>query len=114
MMPLESQAFVTEHKGKVLDGQPICLSLQVCRVTYFCVLALVEQVRDGSTLRVRLYMPEGDHQVVNLSIAGVRCARSSGKPGESAEPWGDEVGFPLTHNVYFVSDSDSGKIFCGI
>lgn len=36
-------------------------------------------------------MPDGEHQIVNLSLAGVRCARSSGKPGETAEPWGDEV-----------------------
>jgi hypothetical protein len=53
--------------------------------------ALVEQVKDGSTVRVRLLMPDGEHQFVNLSLAGVRSPRVSAKPGETSEPWGDEV-----------------------
>ena len=55
------------------------------------MLAIVESVRDGSTLRVRLLMPDGDHQFVNIALAGVRCPRASGKQGEHAEQWGDEV-----------------------
>jgi staphylococcal nuclease domain-containing protein 1 len=54
--------------------------------------AIVEQVKDGTTLRVRLLMPEGDHQMVNIALAGVRSARASTKQGEPAEPWGEEVG----------------------
>ncbi|KAF7306137.1 Transcriptional factor [Mycena chlorophos] len=73
-MPVDSQAFVSEWKGKTLDG-------------------LVEQVRDGSTLRVRLYMPDGDHQVVNIALAGVRSARASSKQGEPSEQWGEEAKF---------------------
>uniref|UniRef100_A0A0W0FH61 Transcription factor n=1 Tax=Moniliophthora roreri TaxID=221103 RepID=A0A0W0FH61_MONRR len=73
-MPADSQAFVTEWKGKAID-------------------AIVEQVRDGSTLRVRLLMPEGDHQIVNIALAGVRCARAASKQGETAEPWGEEAKF---------------------
>ncbi|KAH9485463.1 Staphylococcal nuclease domain-containing protein 1 [Psilocybe cubensis] len=73
-MPTDSQAFVTEWKGKQLD-------------------ALVEQVRDGTTLRVRLFMPDGDHQMVNIALAGVRSARASSKQGEPSEPWGEEAKF---------------------
>ena len=54
-------------------------------------VALVEQVRDGSTLRVRLFMPNGDHQLTNIALAGVRCPRTSSKPDEQSEPWAEEV-----------------------
>lgn len=73
-MPTDSQAFVTEWKGKPID-------------------ALVEQVRDGTTLRVRLLMPDGEHQMVNIALAGVRSARASTKQGEPSEPWGEEAKF---------------------
>lgn len=58
---------------------------------------LVEQVRDGSTLRVRLFMPDGEHQVINIALAGVRCARAASKQGEPSETWGEEVSCPLNH-----------------
>jgi hypothetical protein len=73
-MPVDSQAFMSEWRGKELDG-------------------IVEQVKDGSTMRVRLLLPEGDHQVVNLALAGVRASRASGKPGETSEPFGEEGKF---------------------
>ncbi|KAF8633360.1 hypothetical protein AX17_004531 [Amanita inopinata Kibby_2008] len=73
-MPVESQAFVTEWKGKNLDG-------------------IVEQVRDGTTLRIRLLMPDGDHQMVNIVLAGVKSPRVSAKPGETSEQWGEEAKF---------------------
>ncbi|KAJ3849044.1 hypothetical protein EV368DRAFT_48091 [Lentinula lateritia] len=73
-MPTDSQAFLSEYKGQPLD-------------------AIVEQVRDGSTLRVRLLLPEGDHQLVNIALAGVRAARASTKQGEPSEPWGEEAKF---------------------
>jgi staphylococcal nuclease domain-containing protein 1 len=75
-MPVDSAAFMAEWRGTPLD-------------------AVVEQVKDGSTLRVRLLLPEGDHQVVNLALAGVRAARAAGKPGETSEPLGEEVRRPL-------------------
>lgn len=59
------------------------------------VLAIVEQVRDGSTVRVRLLMPEGDHQFVNISLAGVRCPRFASKQGESSEEFAEEVRYKL-------------------
>lgn len=55
------------------------------------LLAIVEQVRDGTTLRVRLLIPDGDHQMVNIALAGVRSAKVSTKQGEPSEPWGEEV-----------------------
>ncbi|KAF8893956.1 hypothetical protein BD779DRAFT_1504456 [Infundibulicybe gibba] len=73
-MPEDSHAFVTEWKGKSID-------------------AIVEQVRDGSTVRVRLLMPEGEHRIVNIALAGIRCARASMKQGEPSEPWGEEAKF---------------------
>ncbi|OJT09282.1 nuclease domain-containing protein 1 [Trametes pubescens] len=74
MMPTDSQTFITEWKGRPIDG-------------------LIEQVKDGSTLRIRLLMPDGDHQFVNIALAGVRCARAGGKPGEVSEQWGEEAKF---------------------
>lgn len=53
--------------------------------------AIVEQVRDGSTVRVRLLLPEGDHQFVNVAMAGVRTPRASSKQGEPSEQWGEQV-----------------------
>ncbi|KIY49308.1 transcription factor [Fistulina hepatica ATCC 64428] len=74
-MPLDSHAFVTEWKGRPLD-------------------AIVEQVRDGTTLRLRLLMPEGEHQFVNIALAGVRSPRISSKPGDApTEQWGEEAKF---------------------
>lgn len=76
-MPTDSQTFVSEWKGKSLD-------------------AIVEQVRDGTTLRTRLLMPDGEHQIVNIALAGVRSPRVASKPGESSETWGEEVGYITT------------------
>ncbi|KAH9054184.1 transcription factor [Lactarius vividus] len=71
-MPLDSQGFINEWKGKQLD-------------------AIVESVRDGTTLRVRLLMPEGEHQFVNVTLAGARSPRAASKQGETSEPWADEA-----------------------
>jgi len=71
-MPVDSAAFVAEWRGKSLD-------------------AIVEQVRDGSTVRVRLLMPDGDHQMANIALAGVKCPRTSARPGEPSEPFAEEA-----------------------
>lgn len=71
-MPTDSQAFLSEWKGKDLDG-------------------IVENVRDGTSLRIRLLMPDGDHQIVNITLAGVKSPRAAVKPGESSEPVGEDA-----------------------
>lgn len=48
-------------------------------------------MKDGSTLRIRLLMPEGDHQFVNITLAGVRSPRVASKPDETSEQYGEEV-----------------------
>lgn len=60
----------------------------------------MEQVRDGTTLRARLFMPDGEHQIVNIALAGVRSARVSSKQGETSEPWGEEVHFIIFTSSY--------------
>lgn len=52
----------------------------------------MEQVKDGSTLRVRLLLPDGDHQFVNLTLAGVKSPRAVNKPEETPEQYGEEAG----------------------
>lgn len=71
-MPNDSQGFISEWKGKPID-------------------AIVEQVRDGTTLRVRLLLSSDMHQFINIALAGARSPRASGKEGEVAEPFGEEV-----------------------
>ncbi|KAF5354669.1 hypothetical protein D9756_005374 [Leucocoprinus leucothites] len=73
-MPEDSQAFLSEWKGKSID-------------------AIVEQVRDGSNLRVRLLLPSGDHQFINIGMAGVRCPRTSTRQGEPSEQYSEEAKF---------------------
>lgn len=81
----------SEWKGKNIDGElEVLCSFGICGLTRGT--AIVEQVRDGSTLRVRLLMPEDQHQFANISLAGVRCSRAAGRDGEAAEEWGEEVG----------------------
>ena len=53
--------------------------------------AIVEHVRDGSTVRVRLLLSEDEHQFVNVAMAGVKTPRTSAKQGEPSEQWGEEV-----------------------
>ena len=48
---------------------------------------------------MRLLLPEGDHQFVNVAMAGVRTPRPSTKQGEPSEQWGEEV----TYTYFIVS-----------
>ncbi|WRT67103.1 uncharacterized protein IL334_004069 [Kwoniella shivajii] len=76
-MPADAQAFVAEHKDQDID-------------------AIVEQVRDGTQLRVRLLLDEENHQFVNLVLAGAKSPRASmGRENDAsnAEPWGEEAKF---------------------
>ncbi|WWD01433.1 hypothetical protein V866_008377 [Kwoniella sp. B9012] len=76
-MPSDPHAFVAEHKDNDID-------------------AIVEGVRDGTQLRVRLLLDEGNHQFINLVLAGAKAPRaSSGRDNDtsSTEPWGEEAKF---------------------
>lgn len=73
-MPADAHAFINEHKGKDIN-------------------AIVEQVRDGTQLRVRLLLDDTNHQFVNLVIAGAKSPRAAGREGDAAEPWGEEAKF---------------------
>jgi staphylococcal nuclease domain-containing protein 1 len=42
-------------------------------------------------------MPDDEHQIVNIALAGIRSARTSTKQGEVSEPWSEEVGL---HDAY--------------
>jgi hypothetical protein len=71
-MPSDSQGFLDGWKGKPVES-------------------IVEQVREGSTLRVRMLISEDTHQLVTIGLAGIRSPRAAGREGETAEPWGEEV-----------------------
>lgn len=78
-MPENSHAFLAEWKGKQIDS-------------------IVEQVRDGSLLRVRLLLTQKRHQLINLLLAGIKTPRVFGGGGPNSvdtggEPFGDESKF---------------------
>lgn len=70
--------FLAEWKGKEIES-------------------VVEQVRDGNMLRVRLFLTSRHHQVVNLSLAGIKAPRMTGAGGpnsnEPSEPLAEESRF---------------------
>lgn len=99
-MPLDSQAYITEWKGKTIDGTSHSLLFLVLDSSFDYPPAIVETVRDGSTLRVRLLMPEGEHQFINIALAGVKSARAASKQGEPSEPWGEEVSLPRRSHYF--------------
>lgn len=85
-MPDDPAAFLLEHKGRSIN-------------------AIVEGVSNGTTVRARLLLTPTHHQVITLTMAGVRSPRSrqyvpqaqvngagSGSSNE-AEPFGDEAKF---------------------
>ncbi|PWY98567.1 hypothetical protein BCV70DRAFT_201888 [Testicularia cyperi] len=77
-MPEDTAAFLAEWKGKPVES-------------------IVEQVRDGSMLRVRLLLSSNHHQMVNLSLAGIKAPRVTGgggaSPSDVSEPFGEEAKF---------------------
>ncbi|KAK0535582.1 hypothetical protein OC835_002326 [Tilletia horrida] len=86
-MPEDTHAFLQEWKGKPIDS-------------------VVEQVRDGSMLRVRLFLTPKHHQLINLNLAGIKAPRvpapnpnpafvsnSDSNAFSQAEPFGEESKF---------------------
>ena len=71
-MPSDPQAFIEEHKGKDID-------------------AIVEQVRDGTQIRVRLLLDDQNHQFINLVLAGAKSPRAGNRDDSASEPFGDEA-----------------------
>lgn len=71
-MPTNTQEFMTQWKGKPINS-------------------IVETVRDGNNLRVRLLLAPDQHQLVNLQLAGIKVPRAGGREGEAGEPFGEEA-----------------------
>ncbi|MBW0476193.1 hypothetical protein O181_015908 [Austropuccinia psidii MF-1] len=85
-MPEDPAAFLSEHKGKPLE-------------------AIIESVSNGTTVRARLLLGPLQHQLITLTMAGVRSPRSKLYVSQAqadgagagsttdAEPFGDEAKF---------------------
>ena len=71
----------------------------------------MEQVRDGSTVRVRLLLSDENHQIVTVSLAGVRCGRIGGKDGEPNEPYAEEVRLPISSTKYLIHLTKQARFF---
>ncbi|KAI8078174.1 uncharacterized protein B0P05DRAFT_604058 [Gilbertella persicaria] len=72
----DGRTFLNKYKGKPLD-------------------AVIEQVRDGSTFRVLLILPDGTQQFVTLFLSGIKapaCKRDNDETSTS-EPFGEECKF---------------------
>ncbi|KAJ1028398.1 hypothetical protein NDA16_001565 [Ustilago loliicola] len=77
-MPEDTAAFLAEWRGKPIES-------------------IVEQVRDGSMLRVRLLLSSTHQQMINLSLAGIKAPRVTGgggaSPTDASEAFGEEAKF---------------------
>lgn len=77
-MPEDTASFLAQWKGKPIES-------------------IVEQVRDGSMLRVRLLLSSTHQQMINLSLAGIKAPRVTGgggaSPTDASEPFGEEAKF---------------------
>jgi hypothetical protein len=63
-------------------------------------------------VRVRLLLSDEIHQIVTVSLAGVRCGRIGGKDGEPNEPYAEEVRFTYIvneHLVHLINRPDSSR-----
>jgi len=58
-------------------------------------------------------MPDGEHQMINIALAGVRCARTPSKQGEPSELWAEEVS-KLTCRSNRLRIAFAGEIFHGV
>ncbi|KAG1640187.1 hypothetical protein G6F44_007079 [Rhizopus delemar] len=71
----DPHTFLNKYKGKPLD-------------------AIIEQVRDGSTFRVLLLLPDNSQQIVTLSLSGIKasaCKRDNAEDTATSEPFGEEA-----------------------
>ncbi|KAI7901007.1 uncharacterized protein BX663DRAFT_515989 [Cokeromyces recurvatus] len=73
----DGHAFLNKYKGKPLD-------------------AVIEQVRDGSTFRVLLILPDQTQQFITLHLSGIKapnCKRDNADDTAVSEPFGEECKF---------------------
>lgn len=74
----DAVSFLSEWRGQQIDS-------------------VVEQVRDGSMLRVRLLLSPNHHQIISLSLAGVKAPKLATAGGanthEANEPYAEEARF---------------------
>ncbi|RUS16817.1 hypothetical protein BC937DRAFT_90763 [Endogone sp. FLAS-F59071] len=71
----DAKEFLNKYKGKPVD-------------------AIIEQVRDGSTLRVRLLLPDGAHQYITLLITGIKAPtvrKDIPNQEDVIEPFGEQA-----------------------
>lgn len=69
----DARQFLTKYKGQPID-------------------AVIEQVRDASTFRVLLTLPDKTHQYLNLMLSGVKAAAAKRDNSDApAEPFGEEA-----------------------
>jgi hypothetical protein len=87
-MPADPQAFLKEWKDQMLDGMSfLYMSIPLIKSLF---LAIVEQVRDGSTLRIRLILSDELHQIVSIMLAGVKSPKF-GRDNEPNEQYAEEA-----------------------
>ncbi|KAI9018776.1 hypothetical protein CLU79DRAFT_705430 [Phycomyces nitens] len=73
----DSRAFLNKYKGKPLE-------------------AIIEQIRDASTYRILLFLPDQSQQIITLFLSGIKapsCKRDNVPAGEQgvSEPFGEEA-----------------------
>lgn len=90
-MPADPQAFLKEWKDQMID-------------------AIVEQVRDGSTLRVRLLLSDALHQIISITLAGVKCPKF-GRDNEPNEQFAEEVGSTPPNTPFLMHIAFLGQVF---
>lgn len=100
----DAPGFVLKHKNYPID-------------------AIVEQVRDGSTLRIRLLIDAKNHQFANVMLAGIRCPTvRKGFEGQEdvVEEFGEEAKFftesrllQRSVKVTLLAPSQSGNLVIG-
>lgn len=85
-MPSDPAAFLSDHKGKPVPS-------------------IVESVSNGSTLRVRLLLTPTQHQIVTLTMAGVRAPKARAYASNPASQPNDAEGEECGDEARFFSES---------
>ena len=133
----DARAFVNKYKGQPLDGinyyyysRILCIYIyddmklknEICYCFYwdFFCLATIEQIRDASTYRVLLTLPDKSQQYITLLLTGIKapaCKRDNA-PESVSEPFGEEGKFfvetrLLQRGVKVLLEGTNGQNFVG-